>query len=54
MKIIGAIETIQADPLVTGPIEETAVECEDYHEGFAAMRRTLPEGQRILSIRVER
>ncbi|WP_181034120.1 hypothetical protein [Arthrobacter sp. GMC3] len=54
MIITATIETIQEDPLVTGPLEDTTVECQDYHEGFAAMQRTLPEGQRILNVRVQR
>jgi hypothetical protein len=49
MQIIGTLETIE-----TGAIETTTAECLDYHEGFEAMRRIVPEGDRLLSVIVER
>ncbi|NVN00855.1 hypothetical protein [Arthrobacter sp. SDTb3-6] len=49
MKIIGALETIE-----TGAIERTESECTDYRHGIDALRRLLPDGVRLLSVRVER
>ncbi len=49
MKITGILETIE-----TGAIEQTESECADYRQGFDAMRRLLPEGVRLLSVRVQR
>jgi hypothetical protein len=49
MKIFGTLETIE-----TGTIEQTESECSDYRQGFDAMRRLLPDGVRLLSVRVER
>ena len=48
IKIIGILETIE-----TGAIEQTESECADYRLGFDAMRRLLPEGVRLLSVRLE-
>ena len=48
MKIIGILETIE-----TGAVEEIESECVDYRHGFEALRRLLPEGIRLLSVRVE-
>ena len=48
MKITGTLETVE-----TGAIEQTESECTDYRQGFDAMRRMLPEGVRLLSVRVE-
>jgi hypothetical protein len=42
MKIIGVLETIE-----TGVIEQTHSDCNDYRQGFDAMRRTLPDGVRL-------
>lgn len=49
MQIIGILETID-----TGVIEITTVDCQDYREGVGAIRRTLPEGVQLLSVRCER
>lgn len=49
MKIIGTLETI-----ATGTTEQMESECADYRHGFEAMRRMLPEGVRLTSVRVER
>ena len=49
MKIIGIVETIE-----TGAIEPTESDCTDYRHGFEAMRRMLPEGVRLISVRAER
>ena len=48
MRIIGTLETVE-----TGVIEQTESECADYRQGYDAMRRLLPEGVRLLSVRVE-
>ncbi|MCC9068781.1 hypothetical protein [Arthrobacter cryoconiti] len=47
MIITGTLENIE-----TGAIETTTLDCEDYAAGFAAMRRTLPEGVRLISVLV--
>ncbi|MCQ9165461.1 hypothetical protein [Arthrobacter sp. STN4] len=47
MKIIGTLEHIES-----GAIEQTEVEAADYQAGLDAMRRTLPDGLRLLSVRV--
>lgn len=49
MIITGTLESID-----TSAIETTTSECQNYASGFAAMRRTLPEGVRLLNVRVER
>lgn len=49
MIIKAMLETID-----TGALEETTVECQDYTDGFAQLRRTLPEGSRLLWVRPER
>ena len=49
MRIIGTLETIE-----TGAVEQTESACSDYQQGIDAMRRLLPEGVRLLSVRVER
>ncbi|MFC8304917.1 hypothetical protein ACFUCV_14750 [Specibacter sp. NPDC057265] len=49
MKIIGMIEHIES-----GTIEQTEVDAANYQAGVDAMRRTLAEGYRLLSIRVDR
>ena len=38
----------------TGAVEETVVECQDYTAGFEQLRRTVPEGMRLLNVRPER
>lgn len=43
------LETIE-----TGAIEQTESAGSDYQHGFDAMRRLLPDGVRLLSVRVER
>lgn len=49
MLITAMLETIE-----TAAIEITTVECQDYAQGFAQLRRTLPAGTRILNVRVDR
>lgn len=49
MKIIGTLEHVES-----GTIEKTEVDAADYQAGVDAMRRTLQEGVRLLSVRVER
>lgn len=49
VKIIGTIEHIES-----GNIEQTEVDAADYQAGVDAMRRTLVEGYRLLSVRVDR
>lgn len=49
MIIIATIETIEGNTFAT-----TEVEAEDYAAGFAQLRNAVPEGQRILNVRVER
>lgn len=45
MTIIAILETIEG-----GAIETTTVECQDYATGFEQLRRTVPEGMRLLSV----
>lgn len=49
MKIFGTLEHIES-----GDIEQTEVDAADYQAGLDALRRTLPEGVRLLSVRIER
>lgn len=49
MTITATLETIE-----TGTIESSTVECQDYASGYSQLQRTLPEGVRMLSVRVER
>ncbi|MHA7177318.1 hypothetical protein ACX80D_11735 [Arthrobacter sp. Sr24] len=49
MKIFGTVERIEGSV-----IEQTEVDAADYQAGVDAMRRTLEEGYRLLSVRVER
>ena len=49
MKIIGTVERIEGSV-----IEQTEVDAADYQAGVDAMRRTLAEGYRLLSVRVDR
>lgn len=49
MKIIGTVEHVES-----GDIERTQVDAANYQAGVDAMRRALPEGYRLLSIRVDR
>lgn len=49
MIINAMLETIE-----TGAVETTTVECQDYTSGFEQLKRTLPEGGRLLSVRPER
>lgn len=49
MKIFGTVERIEGSV-----IERTEVDSADYQAGVDAMRRTLEEGYRLLSVRVER
>ncbi|AIX99753.1 hypothetical protein ART_0155 [Arthrobacter sp. PAMC 25486] len=48
MIIKAMLETIE-----TGAVEETTVECQDYTSGFEQLRRTVPAGMRLLSVRPE-
>lgn len=49
MTITAILETVE-----TGAVETTTVECQDYTSGFEQLKRTLPEGMRLLSVRPER
>lgn len=49
MKILGTVERIEGNV-----IEQTEVDATDYQVGVDAMRRTLAEGYRLLSVRVDR
>ena len=49
MKIIGTVELIEGSI-----IEQTEVDAADYQAGLDAMRGTLAEGYRLLSVRVDR
>lgn len=49
MIIKAMLQTIE-----TGTIETTMVECQDYTAGFEQLRRTIPEGSRLLSVLPER
>lgn len=49
MKIIGTVERIERSV-----IEHTEVDAADYQAGVDAMRRTLEDGYRLLSVRVDR
>lgn len=49
MIIKATLETIE-----TGAVEETTVECQDYTSGFEQLKRTVPEGMRLLNVRPER
>lgn len=49
VKIFGTLERIEGSG-----IEPTEVDAADYQSGLDAMRRTLEEGYRLLSVRVER
>ncbi|AIY00908.1 hypothetical protein ART_1309 [Arthrobacter sp. PAMC 25486] len=41
-------------PIEGGEVEETTVDCKDYTAGFEQLKRTVPAGIRILSVRPER
>lgn len=45
MTMTATLETIE-----TGAVETTTVECQDYTSGFEQLKRTLPEGVRLLSL----
>ncbi|WP_165788338.1 hypothetical protein [Arthrobacter glacialis] len=49
MIIIATVETIDGNTFAT-----TEVEAKDYAAGFAQLRSSLPEGQRMTGVRVER
>jgi len=49
VKIFGTLEHIES-----GTIEQTEVDAADYQTGVDALRRTLTEGVRLLSVRVDR
>ena len=49
MTITATLETIE-----TGAVDSATVDCEDYASGYGQLQRTLPEGVRMLSVRVER
>ncbi|MEV8181249.1 hypothetical protein [Specibacter sp. NPDC078692] len=48
------IITALLEVIETGAVESTSVECQDYTAGFEELRRTLPEGVNLLSVRPER
>lgn len=49
MIIIATVETIEDNTFAT-----TEVEATDYAAGFAQLRNNVPEGQRIINVRVQR
>ena len=49
MIIHATLETIEG-----GSIAVTQLDCKDYHAGFEQLRATVPEGQRLISVRVDR
>lgn len=49
MIIIATLETIEGESLAT-----TEVEAKDYATDFAQLRNSVPEGQRIINVRVQR
>lgn len=52
MKVIGIVETVET--VETGELQQTEPDCIDYGRGYDFMRRLLPDGVRLLSVRVER
>lgn len=38
----------------TGVFATTELECKDYYAGFQQLRTNVPEGQRLISVRVQR
>ncbi|WP_157375029.1 hypothetical protein [Arthrobacter alpinus] len=49
MIIIATVETIE-----TGTFGTVEMEVKDYAAGFAQLRTTVPDGQRIINVRVQR
>lgn len=49
MIIIATVETIE-----TGIFGTVELEAKDYAVGFAQLRNTVPDGQRIINVRVQR
>ncbi|WP_181036213.1 hypothetical protein [Arthrobacter sp. N199823] len=49
MIIIATLETIDGSTFTT-----TEVEAKDYASGFAQLRKDVPDGQRIINVRVQR
>ncbi|MGO4382636.1 hypothetical protein [Specibacter sp. RAF43] len=45
---------VTLEEITSGGISETEMECTVFLEGFEALKRTLAEGVRLLSVRVER
>ena len=52
--VVGMIIKATLQHIETGTVEETMVECQDYTAGFEQLRRTVPEGMRLVSVRPER
>jgi len=48
------IITATLEGLAAGTVETTEVACQEYKAGFEQLRRTTPEGCRLLSVRVAR
>lgn len=48
------IITATLEVIETGKVETTTVECRDYTAGFEQLRRTVPEGMRLVSVLPER
>ncbi len=48
------IITALLQPIEGGAVESTTVECQDYTSGFEQLKRTLPEGMRLLSVNPQR
>lgn len=49
MIIIATVETIE-----TGTFGTVEMEAKDYAAGFAQLRNTVPDGQHIINVRVQR
>lgn len=49
MIIIATVETIE-----TGTFGTVEMETKDYAAGFAKLRNNVPDGQRIINVRVQR
>ena len=48
------IITATLENIETKEVETTTVECQDYTAGFEQLKRTLPDGVRLLSVLPQR
>lgn len=48
------IITATLETIATGEVETTTVECQTYTDGFEQLKRTLPDGVRLLSVLPQR